>query len=84
MMREAGTVLTFLSALFFPWPLTACFAIGIALFEPWVPFAVGLFVDLLYYAPHGAGMPFFTLAGALVTALSFFVRSRLKTGTIVR
>ena len=84
MMRKAGTLGTFLSALFFPWPLTAVFAIGVAFFEPWAPFAVGLFADTLYYVPHGSSMPLFTLAGALVTALSFFVRSRLKMSIMQR
>ena len=82
MMPQAGTILTFLSALFFPWPLTACLALGMALFEPLVPLAVGLFVDTLYYLPHGGSMPTFTLVGALVTLGAFFVRSRLKTSII--
>lgn len=79
MMRGAGTVLTFLSALFFPWPLTALLALLVALSEPWVPLAAGIFADTLYYA-HG--MPLFALSGALVSALAFFVRSRLPTGSI--
>lgn len=84
MMRTVGTLGTLLSAVFFPWPLTAVLALSVTFFEPWVPIAAGLFVDTLYYAPQGGGMPLFTLMGALVTALSFFVRSRLKTGTISR
>lgn len=84
MMRVIGTFATCFSVLFFPWPLTVCLALGMALFEPLVPFAAGLFADTIYYAPPGNGAPFFTIAGALVTALSFFVRSRLKTGSIER
>lgn len=79
MMRGAGTVLTLLSALFFPWQLTALLALASALFEPWVPLAAGLFIDTLYYA-HG--VPIFALSGALVSLLAFFVRSRLPTGSI--
>lgn len=82
MMHKAGTLLTFLSAMFFPWPFTACLALGMALFEPWVPFAAGLFTDTLYYAPHGGSLPFLTISGALVTVAAFFVRSRLKAGII--
>jgi hypothetical protein len=82
MMPRLGTLLTFLSALFFPWPLTACLALGMALFEPLLPLAVGLFADTLYYFPHGGGLPFFTCAGALVTVGAFFVRSRLKTNPV--
>lgn len=81
-MRSFGTLGTFLSALFFPWPLTVFLAIGMSIFEPWVPLAVGLFIDTLYYVPQGVHIPFFTLGGALVSALSFFVRSRLKTSSI--
>lgn len=82
MMRRLGTLFIFFSALFFPWPLTACLALAISLFEPWVPVAVGLFVDTLFYVPHGASIPLYTLSGALVTIVSFFVRSRLKTSSI--
>ena len=82
MMRKIGTLLTFLSAMFFPWPLTACIALGMALLEPWVPFAAGLFTDTLYYVPHGGSLPLFTISLALVTGAVFFVRSRLKAGII--
>lgn len=84
MIRNVGTIITFLSALFFPWQLTAFLALILSLYEPWVPVAVGLFIDTLYYVPHGSVMPFFTISGVLVTSLSFFVRSRLKTGSIER
>ena len=84
MIRAAGTCIAFVSAIVFPWPLTACLALGMAIVEPWVPFSVGLFVDTLYYLPHGSAVPVFTIAGALVTAFSFFVRGRLNAGTMVR
>jgi hypothetical protein len=82
MMRALGTILTLLSAVFFPWPLTVCLALLMALSEPFLPFATGLFADTLYYSHAGGTLPFFTLAGALVTVAAFFVRSRLKTGII--
>lgn len=81
-LRPIGTIVTFLSALLFPWQMTALLALGMSPYEPWMPLAVGLFVDTLYYVPHGNSMPFFTLSGALVTAIAFFVRSRLPTGSI--
>ena len=84
MMRKVGTLSALLSVVFFPWPLTAVLALGVAFFEPWVPLAAGLCADALYYAPQGGGMPLFTLTGAFVTALSFSVRSRLKTDIISR
>ncbi len=82
MIRKIGTLLAFFSTLFFPWPFTACLAVGVALYEPLVPFAVGLFADTLYYAPHGGTLPFFTFSGALITLAAFFVRSRLKTSLV--
>lgn len=80
-MRQVATFITFLSAVVFPWPLTVCLALGIAVFEPLVPFAAGLFVDTLYYVPHGS-LPYFTFGGVLVTIIAFFVRSQLKTSII--
>jgi len=82
MMRFLGTLLTFVSVIFFPWPLTACLALGFASIEPLVPLAAGIFVDTLYYSAYGGALPLFTLCGALATAGAFFVRSRLKTGII--
>lgn len=82
MMRGTLTILTFISTVFFPWPLTAVLALGASLLDPLVPLAAGLFADTLYYAPHAGTLPMFTLYGALATALVFFVRSRLKTGSI--
>jgi hypothetical protein len=55
-----------------------------SLFEPLLPLAAGLFVDTLYYMPHGGSVPLFTLIGAFVSVGAFFVRSRLKTSIIGR
>lgn len=82
MMRGTLTVLTFVSTVLFPWPLTAVLALGASVFEPLIPLAIGLFADTLYYAPLSGALPIFTFYGALATALAFFVRSRLKTGII--
>jgi len=82
MMRAAGTLLTFISTIVFPWPLTAALALGMALYEPLVPLAVGLFADTLYYTPQGGAWPFYTVLGALTTVGAFFVRSRLKAGSM--
>lgn len=81
-MRLAITFVAFLSVIFFPWPLTACLALGMSLFEPIVAFAIGLFADTLYYTPHETALPFFTLSGAAVTIAIVFVRSRLKASII--
>lgn len=82
MMRGTLTVLSFLSALLFPWPLTVLLALSVSLIEPLVPLAVGLFADTLYYAPQANLLPWFSICGALVSAVALFVRSRLTEGII--
>ncbi|OYV27562.1 MAG: hypothetical protein B7W98_01535 [Parcubacteria group bacterium 20-58-5] len=81
-MRGALTVLTLISVVFFPWPFAALLALVCAFTEPLVPLAAGLFADTLYYAPQAHTLPLATLCGALVTAAAFFVRSRLRAGTM--
>jgi hypothetical protein len=82
MISKLGTIITFISVVLFPWPLTACLALLVAPFEPLVPLSIGIFADTLYYAPHAGSLPFFTLLGAGVTIAAFFVRSRLKASII--
>ncbi|OGG77915.1 hypothetical protein A3A36_02480 [Candidatus Kaiserbacteria bacterium RIFCSPLOWO2_01_FULL_52_12b] len=82
MIRGILTLGTFISVIFFPWPLTVLLALVSSLGEPLVPLAAGLFVDTLYYSPQASLAPFFTLLGALATGGAFFVRSRMRTGTI--
>lgn len=82
MIRGTLTLVSFISTVFFPWPLTAILAIGASVFEPLIPLSVGIFADTLYYAPLPGSLPVFTLYGALATALAFVVRSRLKTSII--
>ena len=84
MMRPILTLAALVSALLFPWPLTALLALSISLFEPLVPLAAGLFADTLYYTPGSGGLPLCTIYGAAATGLAFFVRSRLSTGSIGR
>ncbi len=78
MMRGALTFFTLVSILFFPWPFAATLAIVGAFAEPLVPLAAGIFADTLYYTPHANALPLFTLYGAVVTSITFIVRSRLR------
>lgn len=82
MIRGALTILSFISAILFPWPFTALLVFSSSLLEPLLPFAVGLFADTVYYAPQAGSLPMFTLYGALATVIAFFVRSRLSAGII--
>lgn len=82
MIRGVLTIGTFISVIFFPWSFTVLLAIVASFLEPLIPLAVGLFADTLYYSPHVNLVPLFTLLGTLVTSIAFFVRSRIRTGTI--
>lgn len=82
MIRGLLTILSFISVIFFPWPLTAALALASAFFIPLLPLAVGVFADTLYYTSHTAPLPLFTLYGAFVTAVALFVRSRVKASII--
>ncbi len=76
------TIITFLSAILFPWPLTALLAVISSFFEPLVPFAVGLFADTLYAAPGVGALPMFTLYGLALSIIAVLVRGQLWTGII--
>jgi hypothetical protein len=80
-MRGVFTILAFISTVLFPWPFAALLSLGIALYEPLVPLAVGIFADTLYYTPQ-LGAPLFVLGGLFATVSAYFVRSRLKPGII--
>lgn len=84
MMRGTLTLITFISVVFFPWPLTAFLTLVSALSIPLLPLAIGIFFDTLYYVPQTGLLPLFTLSGAILTALALFVRSRLNARIIGR
>jgi hypothetical protein len=78
-MKFALLALALLSPLFFPWPLTVGLALLAAIYFPFAPFVVGVLTDVLYYA-HGASvLPWWTLLGALATAVAFLVRGFVQT-----
>jgi len=86
MMRGFLIFITFLSVIFFPWPLTALLALVASVYVPLMPLAVGLFADTLYYAPYtrqlADALPLFTLYGALATGISLFIHTRLRSSYI--
>lgn len=71
--------LALVSALAFPWPLTAAIAVAASFYEPLIAFAAGVAADAMYYSVHAARLPYLTVGGALVSVAVVFVRSRLKT-----
>lgn len=82
MIRALLASLSLVSVVFFPWPFTVFLALISALTEPLVPLAIGICADAFYYTPPA--IPFFTLGGAVATAIALFVRSRLRAGIINR
>lgn len=81
MMLASGilTVLSFVSAILFPWPLTAALAIAVAFIDPLVPIALGLFMDTLYSA---GGWPQGTISGAGLAFVALVVRRWVRTSTM--
>lgn len=84
MTRSAVVVFALISAFIFPWIFTAGIAFFAALWIPLLPLAVGILLDVLYYAPQAHWFPLGTVSGALVTLVAHFVRTRLKAGIIDR
>ncbi len=84
MIRGLLVLLTFVSAVLFPWPLTVVLALFSSLSLPLLPLAIGLFIDILYYAPQTGAWPLATLCGIAATSAAILVRRRLRTGIIGR
>ena len=77
--ERIGVVVACLSVVFFPWPLSAMLALGIAVVEPLTPLIVGVLADTLYYVPQAGSVPLYTILGVLVTLVAYLVRNQLKT-----
>jgi len=73
-------VVALLSVFFVPYVFVMLFAIVAGLFSPLVPFAVGIFADLLYLPPHT--FPFMSCVGALASVVLFAVQRFVKTSII--
>lgn len=70
-------VSAFASALLLPWPVTALLAVLASVWEPLVPFGVGLVVDALYGTP-AEGLPYFTLLGFACSLGAYLVRRSIQ------
>ncbi|MFH1178130.1 MAG: hypothetical protein V1711_00170 [bacterium] len=84
MMRGMLTILSFISVMLFPWPLTAIIVLVSSFSIPLLPLSVGIFADTLYYTPQANILPLCSIFGAIATGAAFFVRSRLRTSNIGR
>ena len=70
------SLLPFISAFFFPYPLTLALTLVAGFAFPPMALAAGIFIDLLYYA---GGIPLGTLAGATAALVAYFVRQFVRT-----
>ena len=70
----------FLSVFMLPSALAMVITLVAGFFSPLVPFAVGVFADLLYLPSHS--FPYMTLWGALASVVLYFVQRFVKTSII--
>jgi len=73
-------VAAFLSVFVLPSVAVMLIAIVAGFFSPLVPFAVGMFSDLLYLPPQT--LPMMTLLGALASVVLYAVQRFVKTSII--
>lgn len=84
MIRPLLILLSFFSVIFLPWPVTITLVLAVATLEPFLPFAIGIFADTLYYHAALSSYPHYAFLGAVVTVAALFVRSQLRTSIIKR
>lgn len=78
MTRGIFTVGAFVSSILFPWPFTAILALFAARTVPFAPFAVGVFVDALYYPPGAFTVPWGSVLGAIATCTTFALKAMIR------
>ena len=82
MMRAMPTILALIALFVFPWQVSFVAVFIAALFMPVAGIALGIIGDIVYYVPGASFVPYFTLLGALVTAVSILVHRFVKTRII--
>ncbi len=80
MIRPYISISALTSLVLFPWPLTVALALAAAVVEPLVPLGIGILADTLYYSSQSYPVPLYTLLGAVVSGIAYFVRTRLRPG----
>ncbi|HUQ29972.1 MAG TPA: hypothetical protein VM103_00405 [Candidatus Paceibacterota bacterium] len=82
MTRPLIISFAFVSLFFFPFSFWMMAALAAAVSAPLAPFAIGIFADLLYYAPHASVVPLYTCGGAVLALVSFALRKFIETNII--
>lgn len=83
MMRTLFLFLPCISLLVFPAPLSIVALVVAAFVSPVAAFAAGVCADLLYFAPHAAVVPFYSLLGAGIAIIALFVRRFVQTSMML-
>ncbi|HWH16551.1 MAG TPA: hypothetical protein VNU25_03140 [Candidatus Paceibacterota bacterium] len=82
MMRAMPTILALIALFVFPWQVSFVAVFAAALFMPAAGIALGIIADIVYYVPGASFVPYFTLLGAVATAVSMLVHRFVKTRII--
>ncbi|HEX5774978.1 MAG TPA: hypothetical protein VFY28_03410 [Candidatus Paceibacterota bacterium] len=81
MFRIALILLSVIAPLMFPWPLSLALLLLAALSFPAIALLGGVLMDVLYFAPGAALMPWGILAGiagfVLATVMHDFMKTRI-------
>lgn len=76
------TLLSLSGVIYFPTTITLLVTFVTAFFEPLVPLAVGIFSDTFYWSPGVGTLPYASIIGLFVSGIAFFVRNRLRSGSM--
>jgi len=82
MMRIATFAIAFVSLFVFPWPVSYALILLASIFLPLAGVALGILLDLVYFVPGSAFVPYGSLFGLLCTVLSLLVQRFVKTRSI--
>ena len=79
MTRPLVIILVLLAPALFPKAFTILLVLVTAFFVPLAPLGVGILVDTLYYTPHVATLPLFSLFGSGTSVCALLVRRFIET-----
>jgi len=82
MIRFFLIAISFVSLLLFPWPFSVILTLAASIYVPFLPIAMGLFADTLYYTSKTEALPLLTLYGAITTGIALIVHNRISNNII--
>lgn len=79
MIRIATFAIAFVSLFVFPWPVSYALILLASIFLPLAGVALGILLDLVYFVPGSAFVPYGSLFGLLCTVFSLLMQRFVKT-----